>query len=632
MSEESRRASKLVWLAGPACGSMRFLMEVPARLFACSCMFLGMVAAGPAAAQSEPSLARLLSGRPVRDELAEQLGELWSELAKRPGARAAGEALAEAKTALSALSGARDPSERERRRQIAWAALQRLDREVALAELAASVLTLEARAARGQARLAPGAAQLASAARAPEQATSRDAPGRAQTPSALQTPERGEHGAALSVSDASRAPSATLAPDLAARASRAQRAAAEADDPEIKREQDERARLLRAAADAESRRVALERRAERAEQRMAAEIALRAAADRAGLETRRAAQREAAAQRERREAERVFVALVRGRVALDTSRKTPARRPPSTYGAAVGGHPPALGAGCSSEGPAPDAAGASSRSEPAGPASDAALSGLAAGNGTGRAAESSTGFAAGPAGSVAPSTGSLLDCSPLSAAADGGPPDAAEVAAFLLRRAELLLAAASALGAPVAELGEAERRVAAAQAAEGLKGAGRLQRAEQAHAAALRVLGAARNARPAVAAQAADLLARAHERGFSAESRADGILIRVAGAFAPGQSELRPDEVRRLQLLRELLAAFPHGPILIACSADAPGAAGRGLAGTRARRALEQLAPGLSRDRLRAEETSDPSPPAELRVRLPGYAAPAAAPTAQAGP
>jgi hypothetical protein len=191
--------------------------------------------------------------------------------------------------------------------------------------------------------------------------------------------------------------------------------------------------------------------------------------------------------------------------------------------------------------------------------------------------------------------------------------DSERIANFLARRAQARLSAAIALGATGPTRSEAETRLTAALASGNSE---RVALGRVALLAAERALGAARQQTvQASAEQTRDLLARARERGFSAESSARGVSIHVTPPFAAG-----PELQRRLQLLSEILPAFPHGPIRIACQAGSASGAELALARARAARMLEVFAHTTERARLVVEapagETSD------LQLNLPAYLEP----------
>jgi len=197
----------------------------------------------------------------------------------------------------------------------------------------------------------------------------------------------------------------------------------------------------------------------------------------------------------------------------------------------------------------------------------------------------------------------------LSALARAAPLSAAErdrLWEFCTRRAQALVAAAAALGAPAEPITRAELQLTAARTA---KLPERVSKARQALSAAYSALGTARARRDAPStAEHRDLLARVHELGLVAHAderglTLDGELPRSAGSRESGV---------RLALLAELLAAFPHGPVSLACGA--------------AQRCDGDITSPL---RARLGERLQLAPRGELagavvRVWLPAYVAPAA--------
>jgi hypothetical protein len=168
---------------------------------------------------------------------------------------------------------------------------------------------------------------------------------------------------------------------------------------------------------------------------------------------------------------------------------------------------------------------------------------------------------------------------------------------FLTRRAQALCAAARMLGAPAAELNEADLQLTAARTA---KLPLRVEQARHALRVAQRALGRARAALAPGHAERRDLHDRLSERGLAplgAQAEAGVIELGAAGS---------PQLTRRVGLLNDLLEAFPHGPILVRC-------------GRRGTCAASWFTPGL-RERVRIEDVSS-EPGAELvRVVLPAYA------------
>jgi hypothetical protein len=78
---------------------------------------------------------------------------------------------------------------------------------------------------------------------------------------------------------------------------------------------------------------------------------------------------------------------------------------------------------------------------------------------------------------------------------------------------------------------------------------------------------------------------------------------------------------RRLQLLRELLPAYPHGSLQIACSGRGTSGAALELARARASHLVDFLAQGVERTRLQVDDSpTGPTETAELRVLFTAYA------------
>jgi hypothetical protein len=216
--------------------------------------------------------------------------------------------------------------------------------------------------------------------------------------------------------------------------------------------------------------------------------------------------------------------------------------------------------------------------------------------------------------------------------------DSERIANFLARRAQARLSAAIALGATGPTRSDAEMRLTAALGSGSSErvalgsgsservalGSGSSERVALARAALLaaeRALGAARQqTAEASAEQTRDLLARARERGFSAESSARGVSIHVTPPFAAGSAEPRPELRNRLQMLSEILPAFPHGPIRIACRAGSASGAELALARSRAARMLEVFAHTTERARLVVDAPAGET--ADLQLNLPAYLEP----------
>jgi outer membrane protein OmpA-like peptidoglycan-associated protein len=200
-------------------------------------------------------------------------------------------------------------------------------------------------------------------------------------------------------------------------------------------------------------------------------------------------------------------------------------------------------------------------------------------------------------------------------------PNAADDARFLWRRAEARFAAAVALNADAAERIDRATQLSAALSASPSKRA-TSEPAQQALRSAERALGAARKlSSPASPEQAGDLVQCASERGFDAVSEADGVVVSSRNAFVPGRVDTQAQMRRRLQLLRDLLVAYPHGVIRVACSANGSSASALALARTRAARTAAFLADAGEAARWQVDEPSPASPERpELRLLFTAYA------------
>jgi len=89
----------------------------------------------------------------------------------------------------------------------------------------------------------------------------------------------------------------------------------------------------------------------------------------------------------------------------------------------------------------------------------------------------------------------------------------------------------------------------------------------------------------------------------------------LPGAFAAGETRLRPVQQRRLQLLSDVLPAFPQGGVRIACGASS------GLEQARAASVIQLLgAAPDQRARLSGDAAAGVPATDELLVVLPAYA------------
>lgn len=138
----------------------------------------------------------------------------------------------------------------------------------------------------------------------------------------------------------------------------------------------------------------------------------------------------------------------------------------------------------------------------------------------------------------------------------------AEVAAWLVSRAELTLAAARAIGLPEPEAAEVAAAIGRAR-----KPKAKLEDAQGALASAERAIGRARALRgPVTEDERAALLEMASERSLSATRDARGVVLDLRSAFTPGTAKLSANGRAQLAHLLALARAHPHGPIHIEAS------------------------------------------------------------------
>ena len=165
------------------------------------------------------------------------------------------------------------------------------------------------------------------------------------------------------------------------------------------------------------------------------------------------------------------------------------------------------------------------------------------------------------------------------------PMDPVVAAGAFRTRARLLVAAAAALGAPVAEV---NRLLEALEDTEGGRSGDRaLREALGLHRKALELLGRSRSRSVVTAAVVGSLVEAATERGLDVSITPDGAFVTLG----------RNDESKMADLLRQ----FPHGPAKIS---------GRG-----ARRLASSLVRGAAdAERLQIDESADP-----LSIQLPAY-------------
>jgi len=138
----------------------------------------------------------------------------------------------------------------------------------------------------------------------------------------------------------------------------------------------------------------------------------------------------------------------------------------------------------------------------------------------------------------------------------------AEIAAWLVSRAELTLAAARAIGLPEPAAAEVAAAITRAR-----KPKATLEDAQGALATAERAIGRARALRgPVTEDERAALLEMARERSLSATRDARGVVLDLRSAFAPGTAKLSASGRAQLAHLLAIARAHPHGPIHIEAS------------------------------------------------------------------
>ncbi|MFK7988799.1 MAG: hypothetical protein AB8I08_22455 [Sandaracinaceae bacterium] len=173
-------------------------------------------------------------------------------------------------------------------------------------------------------------------------------------------------------------------------------------------------------------------------------------------------------------------------------------------------------------------------------------------------------------------------------------------AAALRERAGLLLAAALALGAPEAAGEPVEAALRASRASRDPLEA--LQHADEAHAAGMRMLGAARAGREAPGRDGANALAEAAELDhFGVLTLDGGVAVEATGMFSGSGSALSSVGRTRVSRLAVLLAAHPIGPVQVQVQVARAGSAGERLATQRAEALVRALvAEGVDEARLTA--------------------------------
>ena len=177
--------------------------------------------------------------------------------------------------------------------------------------------------------------------------------------------------------------------------------------------------------------------------------------------------------------------------------------------------------------------------------------------------------------------------------------DASEV---LRRRAELMLAAARALGADASRTDSVERALQRIDSAR--TPAAAADAADEALLAALRALGSVRSSSDIDPDQRQALIDEAGAAGFAVEQVERGLAIRVRGVFRGGSGPTASGR-RKLRRLGALVASHPAGPVLVA------GFAARQRAALgRARSAVRVMhTSGVERTRLTAEGIAEEAQP-----------------------
>ncbi len=179
--------------------------------------------------------------------------------------------------------------------------------------------------------------------------------------------------------------------------------------------------------------------------------------------------------------------------------------------------------------------------------------------------------------------------------------DLRRAAAALRARARLAMAAARALAADDEALAEANAALDASDRAENPLGA--LSHADRAHYAALRALGVARASLEGPGDDGPSTLAEAaRAEGLSVVSLPEGLAIEGGGVFNGASASVARRAADTVERLASLIAAHPHGPVLVQAQVAQQGRVGDSLAERRAvalRRAL--VTRGADEERLTAQ-------------------------------
>lgn len=156
--------------------------------------------------------------------------------------------------------------------------------------------------------------------------------------------------------------------------------------------------------------------------------------------------------------------------------------------------------------------------------------------------------------------------------------DLRRAAAALRARARMTAAAAASLGAGAEALGPVTDALAASEQARADPLAA-LDAADRAHSEAQRALGAARRAAGSSPDSAAALAEAARAAGFEVVTLPEGLAVEADGLFAA--RGLSRGAAGRVERLAGLIAAHPHGPVMVQAQAGA----GRGAEQLAAQRA-----------------------------------------------
>ena len=180
-------------------------------------------------------------------------------------------------------------------------------------------------------------------------------------------------------------------------------------------------------------------------------------------------------------------------------------------------------------------------------------------------------------------------------------PDLRRATAALRARAELLSAAARALGADDAALAPMQDALRASER-ERADPLAALAAVDRAHREALRALGRARATAEGPGPDGVTALAEAATaEGFEALALPEGLAVEAHGLFSGNAVAVSHAARGRVERLAALIAAHPHGPVQVEVQVPQLGARGEQLAGQRAE-ALSRLlvSAGVPAERLTA--------------------------------